>query len=273
MHGPPSAGAASTSIGKAHRVFLEPTPTPYDLRWRMFGIPVRVHPTFWLFSAIFGYRYVQFGFGFLLLWIGCMFVSILVHELGHVFAGLAFGQPGHIVLYSFGGIAIGHYHHVRPWQRIGIYCAGPGAGLLLLALVYVFQHHALDEIDPTYNMPYLRKGADMLVFMNLFWNLLNLIPVFPLDGGQISRELCTMVTRRNGFRFSLGLSFLLAGLIAVYSLFLKLRPDLPYPSFQNSTLDPTFAGLMFVLLAIQSFQMMKAVEREQRRWERDDDPW
>ena len=124
------------------------------------------------------------------------------------------------------------------------------------------------HVDPTFSMPYLRRGLGMLLFMNLFWNLLNLIPVFPLDGGQISREICTMVSRRNGFRFSLGMSFLLAGLIAVYSLFVKGRPSLPYPPF-----DPTFTVIMFALLAIQSFQMMKAVEREQRRWERDDDPW
>jgi stage IV sporulation protein FB len=249
-------------------VFLEPTPTPYDLRWRMFGIPVRVHPTFWLFSAIFGYDYVQLGFGYLLMWIGCTFVSILFHELGHVVAGLIFGQPGHIVLYSFGGIAIGQYHHVRPWQRIAIYLAGPGAGFLLYGLVYLFARYGMLHVDPTFNMPYLHIGVGMLLFMNLFWNLLNLIPVFPLDGGQVSREICTMVSRRNGFRFSLGLSFLLAGLIAVYSLFVKGRPSLPYPPF-----DPTFTVIMFALLAVQSFQMMKAVEREQRRWERDDDPW
>ncbi len=132
----------------------------------------------------------------------------------------------------------------------------------------LFAHYAMVHVDPTFNMPYLHIGVGMLLFMNLFWNLLNLIPVFPLDGGQVSRELCTMVSPRNGFRLALGLSFLLAGLIAVYSLFVKSQPTLPYPPF-----DPTFTIIMFALLAIQSFQMMKAVEREQRRWERDDEPW
>ena len=32
----------------------EPQPTPMDLHWRMFGIDVRVHPFFWLFSALLG---------------------------------------------------------------------------------------------------------------------------------------------------------------------------------------------------------------------------
>jgi Zn-dependent protease len=247
---------------------MEPTPSPFDLRWRMFGIPVRVHPTFWLFSAILGFEFTNLGFGYLVLWVACTFLSVLFHELGHVTIGRMCGQPGHIVLYSFGGVAIGHYHYVAPWQRIAIYLAGPGAGFLLLGLVSLFDHFMLDRIDPAWNMPYLRHAVLMLLFMNKFWSLLNLVPVFPLDGGQISREVCTIVSRRNGFRFSLGLSFLIAGLIAVYSLIAKSRPDLPYPPF-----DPTFNIIMFALLAVQSFQMMSAVEQEQRRWERDQEPW
>jgi stage IV sporulation protein FB len=249
-------------------VLLEPAPSPFDLHWRMFGVPCRVHPTFWLFSALLGFSWSNRGFGYLLLWIGCTFVSVLIHELGHVVAGRLCGQPGHIVLYSFGGLAIGNYHHVSPWQRIAIYAAGPGAGFLLYGLVYLFDEFALDKIDPTVSMLYLRYGVIMLLWMNLFWSLLNLIPVFPLDGGQISRELCTLFSPRNGFRFSLGLSFVLAGLIAVYSAIVKSKPELPYPPF-----DATFNIIMFALLAIQSFQMMKAVEEEQRRWERDEDPW
>jgi Zn-dependent protease len=249
-------------------VFLEPTPTPYDLRWRMFGIPCRIHPTFWMFSAILGWNWLQLGFGYLLLWVACTLVSVLFHELGHVTAGLLCGQPGRIILYSFGGLAVGNYHHVRPWQRIGIYLAGPAAGFILYGLVYLFHLTLLDRIDPAFGNRYLRIAVIMLLFMNLFWNLLNLLPVFPLDGGQVSREICTMFSRRNGFRFSLGLSFLLAGLIAVYSLLAKSRPELPYPPF-----DPLFMILMFALLAVQSFQMMKAVEREQRRWENDQQPW
>lgn len=249
-------------------MLMEPTPSPFDLRWRMFGIPCRVHPTFWLFSAILGFNWMDKGFGYLVLWVGCTFVSVLWHELGHVVTGRLSGQPGHIVLFSFGGLAIGNYHHVRPWQRIAIYAAGPGAGFLLFGVVYVFDRFALVHIDPAFNQPYLHRGVFMLLFMNLFWSLLNLIPVFPLDGGQISREVCTLFLGRNGFRFSLGLSFVLAGLIALYSLMAKNRPDLPYPPF-----DPMFNIIMFALLAVQSFQMMQAVEREQRRWERDEDPW
>jgi Zn-dependent protease len=257
-------------------VLLEPTPSPFDLRWRMFGIGVRVHPSFWIFSAIFGWTFEQlFGLGGLAVWVGCMFVSILWHELGHVFMGRMCGQNGHIVLYSFGGLAIGHYHQVSPWRRIAIAAAGPAAGFLLYGLVSLFDDFAMMRIDPTFGMPYLRLAVRMLYFMNFLWSVLNLIPVFPLDGGQISRELCMLFSRRNGLRLSLGLSFLIAGLIAVYSAIVKMRPpgELWFPSFGLLGFDPLFTAIMFGLMAMQSYMQMQAVERERRRWENDQEPW
>ena len=88
-------------------MLFEPERTQFDLNWRMFGIPVRVHPWFWLMGVILGWSAVERGVQYLVLWIVCVFVSILVHEFGHVFMGLVFGSRGHIVLYSFGGLAVG----------------------------------------------------------------------------------------------------------------------------------------------------------------------
>ncbi len=250
-------------------MLTEPAPTAFDLRWRMFGVPVRVHPTFWLFSAILGWGFLEKGFGYLALWVGCMFLSILVHEMGHVLAAYLCGQRSHVVLYSFGGLAIGNFQLLGLWQRIAVSAAGPAAGLFLFLGVLLFGRFALGRIDPTFNMPYLHSGVRYLVFMNLFWSLLNLLPVFPLDGGQISRDVCLMFSRRKGFQFSLGLSFLVAGLIAAYSLMVRLRPDeLPYPPF-----DPTFNILMFGLLAMQSFLTMQAVNNQQRRSEDEQEHW
>ena len=59
-----------------------PEPTAYDLRFRFLGIPVRVHPLFWLVTAMLGWRGSRTSRS-ILIWIGCVFVSILVHEYGH----------------------------------------------------------------------------------------------------------------------------------------------------------------------------------------------
>ena len=80
---------------------MAPNPTPFDLRWRLFGIAFRVHPSFWLFSVLFGYmflrgappgtRHADHLVFYLALWVACTFVSILIHELGHVVMGRLFG--------------------------------------------------------------------------------------------------------------------------------------------------------------------------------------
>src|SRR5262249_39943145 len=54
-----------------------PAPTAYDLRFRFLGIPVRVHPLFWLTTALLAGQDAPTGS--IMIWIGCVFVSILVH--------------------------------------------------------------------------------------------------------------------------------------------------------------------------------------------------
>src|SRR5438132_1680348 len=120
----------------------------------MFGIPMRVHPTFWLFMAFLGWQYINIGVGYLLLWVVCGFVSILVHELGHAFMGMAFGRPASIVLYTLGGFAMGDYHLANRGQRIAIYFAGPGAGFVLYGLAWATFHYGLRQLDPAMVMEY-----------------------------------------------------------------------------------------------------------------------
>ncbi len=50
--------------------------TPYDLRFRLLGIPVRIHPIFWLVSIVLGWR--DHNLPMVALWVACVFVSILV---------------------------------------------------------------------------------------------------------------------------------------------------------------------------------------------------
>jgi hypothetical protein len=80
-----------------------PEPTPYDLRFRLLGIPVRVHPLFWLATAVLGSGGSE-TLGPILIWIGCVFVSILVHEYGHGLMARLFRCRPSIVLYGLGGL-------------------------------------------------------------------------------------------------------------------------------------------------------------------------
>jgi stage IV sporulation protein FB len=263
---------------------LEPDRTDYDLRWRMFGIPIRVHPMFWVLSAILGWGTLQAGFQFLLVWIGCVFVSILIHELGHVFMGRLFGAEGHIVLYSFGGLAIGSNSLSSRGQRILVSFAGPLAGFLFLGVLalalaafapgqlemvvdllrLLFGYPPLQKEPPPPLSPLVQHAIWYLFEINLFWGLLNLLPVWPLDGGQISRDFFTGISRENGVRISLGISLVVSGVLAVQALSVHLdHPLIPFLWW----LGGIYMAIMFGLLAFQSFQLLQI--SQQRPWRED----
>jgi Zn-dependent protease len=290
---PPAGGFATVFL-------LEPNRTPYDLNFSLGRIPVRIHPMFWLMGAVLGWNTMHDGPQFLLLWIACVFVSILVHELGHVLMGQVFGTSGHIVLYSFGGLAVGSNGMANRWQRIAVSFAGPLAGFVFMGAVALVVAVALPAqlayVKYTlYPLVHLRLGLEdvllvlgpptllgraieYLVQINLFWGLLNLLPIWPLDGGQISREVLTWLTPANGVRASLGLSGVVAGVLALNSawIYFKKQPLIPHLDYGSG-----YMALFFGLLALQSFMTMQQVPRQgqsTRRWQRREDeeermPW
>jgi stage IV sporulation protein FB len=282
-------------------VLFEPNETPFDLRWTMFGIPVRVHPLFWLVSVIMGWTaFREGGIVSLLLWVACVFVSILVHELGHVLMGKSFGSHGHIVLYSFGGLAVGSNRLSDRWQRVAVCFAGPLAGFLLLGVVVggvaLFSRELFSyclaslcgmleipySLDVVVQDSYLTEVLRDLIWINLFWGLVNLLPVWPLDGGQIAREVCTYFSRRNGVRISLQISIAAALVIAVNAVL----PLLKLPSIPFVPSGGLYVAILFAMLAVGSFQALQMEGQRphsgpgssgwtERRdpWERDADWW
>jgi len=247
-------------------VLFEPNETAYDLRWRMFGTPVRVHPMFWLIAVVLGYdATIREGIGFVLAWVACVFVSILLHELGHVWMGRLFGSHGHIVLYSFGGLAIGSNRLARRWQRILVLLAGPGIQLVLWGLLVVTSQPIIDAVPPP-----RQDAVDFILYMlleiNLFWPILNLLPVWPLDGGQATREVCQAIAPEKGTAISLGISMVVSGLLAAHALMSSQgKPLLPYvPAFGM------FTAILFAMLCVSSFSALQAENERRRHWDRDE---
>jgi len=243
-------------------LFQPPPPTQYDLRFSIAGIPVRVHPLFWLIALLFGASgdLVQ-----LPIWVFVVFVSILIHELGHALAMRYYGQPSRIILH-FGGLTVpepvswgSRWANValRPNQEIFISLAGPGAGLLLAALVAVgatisggsIITNWLFGVIPLPVAALLPLGGrimslfvTMLLWVNVFWGLINLLPVYPLDGGNVSRYLLLQADPINGVRKSLWVSVIVGGLVAVAGLLV---------------LQSIYMAFLFGLLAFQSFQSLQ----------------
>jgi Zn-dependent protease len=275
-------------------VLLEPQETPYDLRFRLGSIPVRVHPMFWLFTAILGFdAFIRLGFEYVLLWVACVFVSILIHELGHIFMGLFFGSPGYIVLYSFGGLAVGSNNVHTWWKRVLVSFAGPLAGFIFLAFILLglqlaepgyFQRFVAyyahvfgitlnfgTMVDVARPWPRLvEQAVDNLIVINLFWGLLNLLPIFPLDGGQISRDILTRISPERGLRMCLGISFLLAALIAING-FVALRSEDQHGFIRFLPTGGWFSVILFAMLALESLMMLQQISSGSYRDPYD--PW
>lgn len=247
----------------------EPQRTQGDLNFNLFRFPVRVSPFFWLAAVILGWNWAMTNNGIdgklLLIWVSAVFVSILLHELGHAFAFRYFGLSARVVLYHFGGLAVPDTHY-SPWgdnrskhplSQAIISVAGPAVQLVLVGIIvgglYVANHKIFFRIpfvaepivlgrgDPIPNF-LLYAALDCLIYINLFWAMLNLFPVYPLDGGQIARELFLYFDVRDAIRNSLILSIVTAGTIAVFAL----------------TERRTFLAIMFGMLAYSSYMALTA---------------
>jgi len=198
-------------------------PTPFDIRLVAFRIPIRVHPSFWLGSMIFGQALGSPELIFL--WVICSFVSILIHELGHALTAEAYGWPTEIVLYFGGGLAMSQRgYNETPWKSILVSLMGPVAGFLFLGIIVVvmigmgFSGQVRTPEAASDFSYYLQEVLLDLFIMNLYWGLLNLIPVMPLDGGQIARSLCEIFRFRDPVSAALKLGVVASGAAAYYFL-------------------------------------------------------
>ncbi len=112
-------------------------------------------------------------------------LSLLVHEFGHALVARRFRLEPSVVLWGFGGLTQ-HLPARDPKREALILSAGPGAGLLLGVVAwgaarFAFTPAQLEEHE------LFRFLLGALVWINFAWTALNLIPLWPLDGGQLFR--------------------------------------------------------------------------------------
>lgn len=209
-------------------------PTPIDVRLVAFGIPVRVHPSFWLSMIVLGWNLDSPRLIFL--WVVCGFFSVLIHELGHAVTAEWFGWPSEIVLYFGGGVAISErFRNHTPWRSIIVSFMGPMAGFLLLLQVYI-----IIRVLSAYHIDanrYILVVLGFLYFMNLYWGLLNLLPVLPLDGGNILQSLCVWFRLRDpqGVTLKVGAA---VGAMAAYYFLVRTHQEV--------------AGILMLMLCLQN---------------------
>lgn len=216
------------------------------LQFTLFNIPVAIHPFSWLILALLGLSFSNGGEGSLqstLIFIVVGMLTILAHEFGHALVGRAYTRvTPYVEIGGMGGVT---HHPVGMPNRKSQFMmvlAGPMAsfvlGLVFALLMgilvgnlkagfYCYLCEPLDFIF-TIRMPEdvgesivqaIQNGNLTLAGLRFFlisfvicfwWTVFNLLPIFPMDGGQL------LLTASKQPRFTAIVGLVLSSLLALY---------------------------------------------------------
>lgn len=197
-------------------------------------ISISVHPFFWLLAGLIGW--LNSGtFTGALIWVVVIFVSVLFHELGHALTALIFGQRPQIMLVAFGGVTTYETKHLKFWKQFLIVLNGPLCGILLFFLVTFILSLKF------FKNPVIVSFLEITQLVNIFWSIVNLLPVLPLDGGQLLRIALEGAFGIKGFKLSLFIGMIAALGLSVF-FFIK---------------GGFLIGALFFMFSYQSFDMWR----------------
>ena len=179
-------------------------------RWTELIAKLHIHPLLWLVMALAlmtGHIKALF----------CLMIVILIHELGHAAAAVYFSwRIKRIFLLPFGGALEVDEHGNRPLkEELAVVCAGPVQHIWLQSAAWLMSVNSL--LEP--------KMFDMFTFYNLTILLMNLFPVWPLDGGKL--------------------------------LFLLFSKYLPYQKAQQMILSVSCVGCALFMIAVLAVSPMQ----------------
>jgi Zn-dependent protease len=187
---------------------------------RIGGIPIYLDMMFVLVLLFFTYRYFTSGStqlmsaGFIIV-VGLL-LSILLHELGHAFAGRLFNaHVSYIELTGIGGVA--HFERSLPrsaFARSVISLAGPAVNLGLWLGLDWLAGEVAGSGNPMVGLPLKVLAAANFVLM-----IFNLLPAYPLDGGHtLDAWLGALLGPVWSVRIVAGLGLVVAVGLALYAL-------------------------------------------------------
>ncbi|MFT4901904.1 MAG: stage IV sporulation protein FB [Lentimonas sp.] len=183
------------------------------LSFRLFGIPVRIEPWFWVTLAFIGGALRAndaISMFLVLLFVLAGFISIMVHEFGHALTVRKFGLYPAVTLVAFGGYASYSAGHLSRRRQFWITAAGPIAQFTFGILVLL-----LSSVLPISPDSYIRVFLGYLVLVSIIWAILNCLPIYPMDGGQMLASI--LGPQRERYVYLTGM--LCAVLIGVAGLF------------------------------------------------------
>ena len=214
------------------------------MRFKLLNFPIEIKPFFLLIMALIGHSFYR-GQGIigLLAWMSAATIAVLLHELGHGLWARWYGAKPEIELNGFGGVCKWQsYQPFTPKQDLVISLAGPLTGLILAGLSFGLLILTRNNPDSGFFL-----FAQASLACNLFWSLLNLLPVLPLDGGQAVRSTIKIFKGSHQEKLALQISYYFATAVAVASII-----------FLKGIIMPIFFGYF----AYQNYRQYKALTRQ-----------
>lgn len=200
-------------------------------------IPIRIYPVFWIFIVLISAMYAMNANSLYVFfsWVAVIFISVVFHEMGHALTAVAFGQRAHIDLLGFGGLTHRHGKPLGAWKNFLIILNGPLAGCLLC-----FASYYMLTLSSNY-APKVLYTLQTLLYANIFWTAVNLIPVQPLDGGHLLKITLEGIFGYRGIKAALFISLILAVGASIFF-------------FANQLL---LGGILFMMLTYENYSAWK----------------
>jgi len=181
------------------------------------GTSIDVDFTFFILIFLFAARSYEsdHNIATALIWAPVIFISILVHEFAHAASIAVFGfGSSHIVLGGMGGVTINE-RRSRPWQELLISAAGPLSSFALAWIcLLIFYRVQYAQRDPA-----LLAFLPLMYGVGILWGEFNLLPIPPLDGGHVLRNLLRMFLREKlAFVIAVWVAMVLGAGLVIFAL-------------------------------------------------------
>lgn len=184
-------------------------------KFKLFGIEVNVTLGYilfcWLISSLWGYSSATQNLAV----ISVVTISLLGHELGHAMVLRRMRIPCHINMLFMGGNTTwlqGPTFH-RSWAVL-LNSSGIAVNIVLAMIAFVIDRSGF-QTSNLFLITFIRA----LFHLNIFWAILNVLPVLPLDGGNLLHSILGFFMReQSSLLISIGVSATVATVITILSL-------------------------------------------------------
>ena len=158
------------------------------------GTAVRIHLTFFLLLAwIAAIHWSRGGLQAAVdgvVFIALLFLCVVLHEFGHVFAARGYGiRTSDVTLLPIGGVASLERMPEKPGQEIVVALAGPAVNLVIAVALALTLGASFDLGQISQLEEAKTSLAGRVAAANVALCVFNLIPAFPMDGGRVLRAL------------------------------------------------------------------------------------